>query len=145
MRPSKHELQAGLVNALYKFREVCKQRELAGFKYWNDVNLMRDMKAENELSVNERNNFSKLAFLGLVKHKYVNGKRKRGRWEITSSGVKFLKGELRIQPIVYTFNRKIVRHDGKLVGIQDFANKLPRWQADAPEEEVLKLTQQTLA
>lgn len=126
VRVSRHTLHAGLVEALKKFRDVCKARKSAGRLDWNHIHIRRDLP---NLTRDEENNLSKLAFLGLLVH------RKRGDWGLAPLAVEFLNGTARVQEGVETVDKKPIRRFGPMMSIKSFEKQIPVFTVDAPKVE----------
>ena len=60
--------------------------------------------------------YAKPRFWGLMK-------KKGNYWVITDKGVDFLEGNLQIWDHIYTFNKKIIAHSDKLVGVDECKKK----------------------
>jgi hypothetical protein len=79
------------------------------------------------LTSNQRNNFQKLAYWGLVEKHYENNKRVSGTWNITRVGELFLRGNIQIPIWITTYRNKISGKSNKSVGINyDFTSKQQR-------------------
>ena len=74
--------------------------------------------SEMGLDYNHRCNFQKLRYWGLVE-KVGDPTGKGGRWRVTSDGVKFLMGALRVQKAVWTYRGDAVRFEGPMVSHSD--------------------------
>ena len=104
-----HTLSPGLVGTLRKFGNVVKPNN-------NMIHLQQHL----DLDKNEYNNFQKLQYFGLVAKLVFNGELRRGYWEITEDGRKFLKHDISMPKRVETFRDRIVDRSTERVWISDF-------------------------
>ena len=104
-----HTLSPGLVGTLRKFGNVVKPNN-------NMIHLQKHL----DLDKNEYNNFQKLQYFGLVAKLVFNGELRRGYWEITEDGRKFLKHDISMPKRVETFRDRIVDRSTERVWISDF-------------------------
>jgi len=75
---------------------------------------------EQGLTHSQRDNFQKMRYWQLVeKWQNEEGDRKGGYWKITSTGELFIKGQISIAPIVWTFRAKFVSAEGAQVYIKE--------------------------
>lgn len=110
MEKKKHVLSKGIVRAL--------RVTIAGVKAQdkNDI-VFGDIPWE---SFNQRQNFQKLRYFGLVAHpKDANGNSIIGRWLITRRGGNFLRCEQAIPSFVVTYRNHVLERSESLVTIQD--------------------------
>jgi hypothetical protein len=109
-----HNLSEGLVHSLKKFVYVLKKER----------KLTANIVSGVGFTVNEANNFQKLAYFGLV------GKAKnKGEWYLTKKGLNFLQGHDNAPKQVTTFRSKVVDRSVELAHIRDYGGPI-EWQKD---------------
>lgn len=119
-----HRVTPLLVDALVKFRAAVVS------KNENCVHLVHDMNdTPNELTHNERNNFTKLRFHGLVTKYKEDGDHKAGYWLITKRGALFLNGRLDIPYRVQTWRNKVVDHSERKIFVREVRSDVPYVEA----------------
>jgi hypothetical protein len=106
-----HSLNKPMVESLLKLR-------VAGWKANID---------KINLTSNQRNNFQKLQYWGLVEKYYEGGERKAGVWKLTIKGGLFLDGEIGIQRHVITYRGKVRNYLGDEMNVSDFVD-VSYWQ-----------------
>jgi hypothetical protein len=87
-----------------------------------------------DLTRNQWDNFQKLRYFDLVRQVAVDGKRKRGVWEITPSGDAFLDGRALCYSSAWTYRGERVRWDGELVTVGSVVagyEQREEWAAEA--------------
>lgn len=116
-----HRLSKGLVDSLIKFKTMVLELNE------NKVHI----KDQLSLTKTAFNNFQKLRYHGLVA-KYIDSETDEhlaGYWLLTKRGNQFLKNELSLPVVVYTFRNKIIDKHKDLVKLQDVLkdNSMPYW------------------
>lgn len=109
-----HRLSPGLVRSLIKFRRAIHEHNR------NSLHLYNDLKSENELTVAEQMNWTKLRFHGLVA-KAPEEK----HWLLTHRGAQFLNGEIQIPKRVQTFRNHVIAKDEAMVTVKDVIGEMP--------------------
>lgn len=105
-----------LVDTEIKFRQAVID------KGENSVNLTKDMKGKPyQLTWNERNNFSRLRFLGLVAKDDNN----KSHWLLTKKGADFLNGKGSIRLWVTVWNNRIIDRSEEIVLVKDVIGTTP--------------------
>ena len=76
-------------------------------------------------TVKKDRNFSQLVLRGLIKAEDNDdsSKRSSGMWHPTERGIRFARGEIRIQKYVLTYNNKKIGVEGAYVRIEDVLGK----------------------
>lgn len=93
-------------------------------------------KINDEMTFNQKNNFQKLQYWGLIqKVRDDSGVRLGGFWALTSLGADFLKGHVNLAKSVWTYRNRRVRYDGDMVSISDLGWEPYRRQADYVADE----------
>jgi|GEM_PF-1501408 len=109
-----HRLSPGLVGSLIKFRRAVHQLDR------NNLHLYNDLTGENELTVAEQMNWTKLRFHGLVAKSD-----EEKHWLLTRRGAEFLNGTLAVPKRVRTFRNHVIERDEELIYVKDIVGKLP--------------------
>ena len=99
----KHSLSKSLLRCLYIPSAL-------GYKSFNP--------GELDMNYNQRANFQKLQYWGLVE-RCDQDKAKGGDWRITEKGWFFLRGEIKVHKIAWTFRGKLERYDGEEVSVME--------------------------
>lgn len=95
------------------------------------VLLMKECEAKG-ITYNQRANFQKLRYWGLIK-KVVDettGERDGGSWALTLRGYAFVEGKEAVQKKVWTFRGNMVRFTGEQVFIRDLDYEFYRKRSD---------------
>lgn len=105
-----------LVDTMVKFRQaVIDKKE-------NSVSLTKDMNGKPyQLSWSERNNFSRLRFLGLA----AKDKNNKAHWLLTKRGSDFLNGKGSIHLWVTVWNNRIIDRSEEMVLVKDVVGTTP--------------------
>lgn len=124
---SEHTLTRGMVRGLIKFANASiEKRERA-------CHPRKDTKANGEpLEHDERSNWTKLRFFGLVTKYKVDGVHKEGKWIITRNGWAFLRNDLAVHQRVKTFRNQLVERSEELITFQELMTdtELPYYPQD---------------
>jgi hypothetical protein len=97
-----HVLAKGLVRSLAKL----------AFAGGGPLSIADDLK----LTKSEYTNFGKLKYWELVEHAHPQIER-GGVWMLTETGWAFLRGEISLQPRVWTYRNRVVRFEGVAVTV----------------------------
>lgn len=93
-------------------------------------------KVNDEMTFNQKNNFQKLQYWGLIqKVRDETGARKGGFWAITSKGADFLMGQIKLRKSVWTYRNRTERYDGDCVSITDLGWEPYRRREDYVSDE----------
>jgi len=112
MHRSEHTLTNGMIVALMKFARACVDLKL------REANPREAINAHGQqLYLDERSNWTKLRFFGLVAKYKENGVQKGGKWVVTRNGWAFLRSELAVPKFIRTFRNKIVEKSTETVKI----------------------------
>lgn len=103
----RHSLNKGLAKGL-----IILDKKYGGIASLNEM---------KELNFNQKNNFQKLRYWGLVK------KGEDCRWQITEEGLRFVKGEEIVPKIVITYRNQFEKFDGPLIGIETALQEYGYW------------------
>lgn len=87
-------------------------------KKYNGFSSLNEM---SELNFNQKNNFQKLKYWGLV-HKNSNGV-----WTITDSGIAFVTGNISVYKTVVTYRNKTIEFDGEKITIEQALDEYSYW------------------
>lgn len=122
MSRNDHSLTRGMVRGLTKFARACIALDL------REANPREAIENNSEtLDLDERSNWTKLRFFGLVAKYKENGVHKDGKWVITRNGWAFLRGELAVPRHIYTFRNKIVEKSDDRVFFVDLYGSQPNF------------------
>jgi hypothetical protein len=125
----KHSLSRGIVSGLIQLLDKSPNKP---------INIKR-----LHLSRNQWDNFQKLRYWDLVKQVMVDGKRKKGVWQITERGKAFLFGEISVSKSVWTYHGEFKKYDGKDIKIYDIKDVAYKQREDYAEGAI-PLGQNTL-
>lgn len=110
----------GAKNVEYRF-SINKGLVSAMRKVFDPKIIQLGVKISKEgLTYSEFTNFPKLRYWGLIRP-FMNeeSKKKRGWWQLTEMGRKFMLGQSQVLAIAVTVRGKVVRHEGPEVYIGD--------------------------
>jgi hypothetical protein len=94
------------------------------------------------LTRNQWDNFQKLRYWYLVVQVEVDGRRKKGIWQITDDGEQFLYGESRIPRWVWTYRGETVEQSDETVSIRDVVDWYEEREDYAASSEPIDLDDQ---
>lgn len=110
MMSYRHNLNKNLMTALYSLFRAGNYRKMP--LKLDDLPLTR----------NQKDNFQKLRYWGLVEKSYdLFGHRMQGRWNITNLGIGFIEQGVAIPNVVVTYRGDVSHYDGKHVTFQEKA------------------------
>jgi hypothetical protein len=101
----KHSISKGLARALAKVVRATRGRS-------------RFEISECGLTYSERENIRKLQYWGLITKAPTNSG-KGGEWIITTIGMDFLKGTIKVQKSVWTYRGETIRFEGPHINITE--------------------------
>lgn len=92
----------------------------------------------NKVTYNQRNNFQKLQYWGLVKKvkDKLSDERRAGVWALTDKCLDFLQGILEINKNVFTYRNKTMRFEGEFISIEDLEYEPYRQKLDYNSDQV---------
>jgi hypothetical protein len=92
-------------------------------------------QVNDEMTFNQKNNFQKLQYWGLITKIFDVDGRVEGLWSLTPGGYQFLQGRVSVSKSVWTYRNKVSRFDGDQVFITDLGYEPYRRREDYVADE----------